>query len=562
MMAGGGGGFASTSSLTTLFVSFCLLILSRASLVTPLKGVDIENPAVDVTPYPLPDQSSTHDPKHVLSCERVQVSGLSRLKLGSYASSFRVTLAPSTVIPERLHSKIQVCFHRNASRGLCQCEKDEWKAIQKGGIWNYVMSPYEDRYVDVKFVGKVSGPVSVAVLEDFQGWRLFFLASAFVLLLLAPIVFHCFSFKSCFVMQGMKLLPTGRKNVFYLSIYGSVFGAGSFLLHHFSMLVHSLLENFGLSVEMHTSIHGKDHSGSFYVLDCHVFATAFIILQWPFLDLFAVFKPVSGLVSILLLLLITIAGAALGFWVVRKFVISEDGTVDVGIAQFVKWSMRIIATTAIFQVCYHIDVGCGVELERFLYLILLTHPSCIRMTWSTHDNLLALGALISFSTVCYLVASPKWLRSGLQRSRRATKKHGQAEFLSRSPIVGSGGKLWNSPKSHKTPSWSNSPVKGVVTPSSHDGIINQEDFYSTFHRTGKRRRFTKQEWEDFTRESTREAVAELASSPEFTDWIIEHADRIKLVPSEDSSDESMGSEADSTDENLFGSCSRFSFFSW
>ncbi|KAL5837384.1 hypothetical protein ACOSQ3_014553 [Xanthoceras sorbifolium] len=501
MMAGGGGGFASTSSLTTLFVSFCLLILSRASLVTPLKGVDIENPAVDVTPYPLPDQSSTHDPKHVLSCERVQVSGLSRLKLGSYASSFRVTLAPSTVIPERLHSKIQVCFHRNASRGLCQCEKDEWKAIQKGGIWNYVMSPYEDRYVDVKFVGKVSGPVSVAVVEDFQGWRLFFLASAFVLLLLAPIVssWVFFYYSSSMVIgvflviiillfQGMKLLPTGRKNVFYLSIYGSVFGAGSFLLHHFSMLVHSLLENFGLSVEMHTSV------------------------------------------SILLLLLITIAGAALGFWVVRKFVISEDGTVDVGIAQFVKWSMRIIATTAIFQ--------------------------------STHDNLLALGALISFSTVCYLVASPKWLRSGLQRSRRATKKHGQAEFLSRSPIVGSGGKLWNSPKSHKTPSWSNSPVKGVVTPSSHDGIINQEDFYSTFHRTGKRRRFTKQEWEDFTRESTREAVAELASSPEFTDWIIEHADRIKLVPSEDSSDESMGSEADSTDENLFGSCSRFSFFSW
>ncbi|KAH7571658.1 hypothetical protein JRO89_XS04G0112500 [Xanthoceras sorbifolium] len=535
MMAGGGGGFASTSSLTTLFVSFCLLILSRASLVTPLKGVDIENPAVDVTPYPLPDQSSTHDPEHVLSCERVRVSGLSRLKLGSYASSFRVTLAPSTVIPERLHSKIQVCFHRNASRGLCQCEKDEWKAIQKGGIWNYVMSPYEDRYVDVKVVGKVSGPVSVAVVEDFQGWRLFFLASAFVLLLLAPIVCqsfnlllfnsplpfqeisHCFTYlayTSAFISSswnnGMKLLPTGRKNVFYLSIYGSVFGAGSFLLHHFSMLVHSLLENFGLSVEMHTSIHG----------------------------------------------------AALGFWVVRKFVISEDGTVDVGIAQFVKWSMRIIATTAIFQVCYHIDVGCGVELERFLYLILLTHPSCIRMTWSTHDNLLALGALISFSTVCYLVASPKWLRSGLQRSRRATKKHGQAEFLSRSPIVGSGGKLWNSPKSHKTPSWSNSPVKGVVTPSSHDGIINQEDFYSTFHRTGKRRRFTKQEWEDFTRESTREAVAELASSPEFTDWIIEHADRIKLVPSEDSSDESMGSEADSTDENLFGSCSRFSFFSW
>ena len=27
------------------------------------------------------------------------------------------------------------------------------------------MSPYEERYVDVKYVGKVSGPVSVAVVE-------------------------------------------------------------------------------------------------------------------------------------------------------------------------------------------------------------------------------------------------------------------------------------------------------------------------------------------------------------------------------------------------------------
>ncbi|KAK0602228.1 hypothetical protein LWI29_031521 [Acer saccharum] len=236
-------------------------------------------------------------------------------------------------------------YPRNASSGLCQCEKDEWKAIQKEGIWNYV------------------------ICRRYSGWRLFLLASGFVLLLLAP--------------NGMKLLPVGRKNIFYLSIYGSVLGAGSFLLHHFLMLVHSLLENFGPSVEMHTSV------------------------------------------SILLLLLIIFTGAALGFWAVRKFVISEDGTVDV---QFVKWSMQIMATTAIFQ--------------------------------STHDNLLALGALISCSTVCFIITSPKWIRSGLYQSRQATRKHGQAEFLSRSP--GSKGKLWDSPKIYRKPPWSNSPVKGCI----------------------------------------------------------------------------------------------------
>lgn len=98
----------------------------------------------------------------------------------------------------------------------------------------------------------------------------------------------------------------------------------------------------------------------------------------------------------------------------------------------------------------------------------------------------------------------------------------------------------------------------MVSPSSGKGILNQGDYYSVFHKTGNRKRFTKQEWEDFTQESTREAVAELATSPEFTDWIIENADRIKLLPSESS--EVMGSESDSTDENVAASNSGFRFF--
>ncbi|GMP84115.1 hypothetical protein CsSME_00037767 [Camellia sinensis var. sinensis] len=42
-----------------------------------------------------------------------------------------------------------------------------------------------------------------------------------------------------------------RKNVFYLTLYGSVVGAVSFLLHQFSTSVNSILVNFGLSEEMH-----------------------------------------------------------------------------------------------------------------------------------------------------------------------------------------------------------------------------------------------------------------------------------------------------------------------
>lgn len=66
-------------------------------------------------------------------------------------------------------------------------------------------------------------------------------------------------------------------------------------------------------------------------------------------------------VAIFVLVGIVLAGAALGYWIVRKFVISKDGTVDVGVAQFVKWAMRIIASTSIFQVCCCINVGCDVD---------------------------------------------------------------------------------------------------------------------------------------------------------------------------------------------------------
>ena len=91
--------------------------------------------------------------------------------------------------------------------------------------------------------------------------------------------------------------------------------------------------------------------------------------------------------------------------------------------------------------------------------------------------------------------------------------------------------------------------------------MQNQDYYSTFHKTRNRKKFTKKAWDDFTRDSTRHALAEWASTPEFTDWIMEHADRIQLLPSE-SSDETVDSESHSTNENVVGSGSRFSFLNW
>ncbi|KAG4166901.1 hypothetical protein ERO13_A13G163900v2 [Gossypium hirsutum] len=493
---------SSSTSILFFFLIFVLLLtcFSRYHRLQRVgfkwTGIDFASPTIDVTPTPLSGYSSVRGSKYVLLCDRVHVSGHSRLKLGSYANFFRVTLAPSVLIPERLHSKIQVCFHRNASLGLCKCGDGDWKPLQKG-IWHTAMSPYDDRYIDVKFIGDMSGSVTVALEEDFQLWRLIFLVLGFVLLLLAPFVskwvpFYYSSSMALGVLlvviillyQGMKLLPTGRKSTFYFTMYGSMLlGAGSFLLNQFSVLVNSILVNFGLSEEMHNPV--------------------------------AIFAFVG----------IVLSGAGLGYWTARKFVILKDGSVDVGVAQFVKWAMRIISILFIFQ--------------------------------STVDSRLAVVALASCSAICSLNTSkirkgymqPQYSRDQspwLHHSRQRTLMPGRAEFLSRSPRVDSNQKMRNSPKT--APAWTNSLVKGYYAKLG-EGAIDHQDYYSTFHKTNHQKKFTEQEWEDFSQESTRQAMAELAASPEFTDWMIEHADRIKLLPRDDSSDESVGSKSSSDDED-------------
>ncbi|XP_074282463.1 uncharacterized protein LOC141606982 [Silene latifolia] len=473
-------------------------------------SIDLENPHLTVKPKPLRSYSSKED-KDVITCERVHVVPRSRLKLEAYASAIRLTVAPSVVIPEKLHSRIQICLHRNASLGMCQCEKDAWKSVHKG-LWGSFVSPYEDRYIDVKFVGDLAGSVTVSAEEEFQRWRLICLALGVMLLFAAPVVSNWvpFYYSSSMAIgillvviillfQGMKLLPTGRKSFFYLTIYGSLVGAGSFVLHHFSVLVNSILVNFGLSEEMHNPV------------------------------------------SVLLVVFIGLTGAALGYWIVRRYVISDDGSVDVGIAQFVKWAMRIIASTFALQ--------------------------------SSADTLYAWATMALCWVICSSLTRLKWQDSGgwSSRWRRGGKivpRHQRAEFLRRSSKASPQGKSLKSPNSaqrkvlkspNSAPSWWGSPVKGLTSPST--GRVNlQKAFYSTFHGMPKRK-MSKKEWEEFTQESTREAMVGLTSSPEFTEWIIENADRIQ-IRSDDSSDESVGSGSDSPDETVVDNGPRQGLFSW
>ena len=45
--------------------------------------------------------------------------------------------------------------------------------------------------------------------------------------------------------------------------------------------------------------------------------------------------------------------AWLGFWVVHKLVLTEDGSVDISTAQFVAWAIRILAAIMILQVFFY-----------------------------------------------------------------------------------------------------------------------------------------------------------------------------------------------------------------
>ncbi|KAL7197925.1 hypothetical protein ACSBR2_020448 [Camellia fascicularis] len=164
------------------------------------------------------------------------------------------------------------------------------------------------------------------------------------------------------------------------------------------------------------------------------------------------------------------------------------------------------------------------------------------------------SSTITFGNSIYSANGNPWRGRG-----RTNVRQNRAEFLSRSGMVASRGTLWNSPR--RPSGWSDSPVKGMISLTTGRVTKNQQDYFSTFHRTPNRKKFSKKEWENFTQESTRHAVAELASFPKFTDWIIKHADRIQLLP-DDSSDNTIGSGSDSTDENLVESGDRFSLCKW
>ncbi|KAA8531556.1 hypothetical protein F0562_006265 [Nyssa sinensis] len=220
--------------------------------------------------------------------------------------------------------------------------------------------------------------------------------------------------------------------------------------------------------------------------------------------------------ALFLLVFIVLAGAWLGFWVVRKLVLTEDGLIDIGVSHFVAWSIRIVAAVMILQ--------------------------------SSADPLLALEALlcgILVSSILRKVARPRFARH-LYRKLCRTDNSSHRRFLipDSSPVKNCYDGYMNNIqrpgytvflRSQSRPV-STAPCSTAVlgsTRTASSQLSDSDTYYSTFHDTPERRKFSKDEWENLTRDSTKKALEELVSSPDFSKWAVANAERITLTPKKD-----------------------------
>ncbi|KAL5706728.1 hypothetical protein ACHQM5_024857 [Ranunculus cassubicifolius] len=378
----------------------------------------------------------------VFVCERIYIDGLSRLhNLEKYAHTEKVKV---NIVGGRTSlDDAEVCFHRNMSRGIGLCPQSQWEKLVFGA-WVHPMSPFDNKLLDVRTSSPSLEILEVSIEEELLLYRVVFLVLGIFLLAMAnplskSVVFYYGGAMAVGVIlvilmvlfQGMRMLPTGRKNSLPIVIYASLVGVGSFAVRYLPGLLRSLLMEIGT---------GDD-----------------------------IYPPL--VTSLLVCVILT--GAWVGFWVVRKTLLTEDGSVDSSVAFFIVWSIRILSGLLILQ--------------------------------SSLDPLLATVALVSailFSSAVNWISKSRLLHR-LQRHVFTTPKKRQ----------------------HRKSRISQTPPVPVRRSS-----FDWEAYPSTFHETPDRKNFSNEEWESFTKESTKQALEELISSPDFSKWAVRNAERITLAP--------------------------------
>ncbi|KAJ4965455.1 hypothetical protein NE237_017304 [Protea cynaroides] len=291
---------------------FFSLVLTSSSLVFSAAdeySIFVSQPITLQLSSGLPVENSPGSkPGAVMVCQRIHIYGLSRLRdLSKYAHSIKAKVKAALASSKGPSRDIEVCFHRNMSLGIGMCTEGEWENLAKG-LWARSMSPYMNNILDIRVPGPSFEVLEVSIEEELLLYQAIFLVLGIVLMILAPdlsmsIMFYYSSAMALgailvilmVLFQGMKLLPTGRKSSLGIFMYSSIVGLGSFLLHYFRGLSHSVLVQIGITEDMH--------------------------------------KPVSWL----------------AFWAVCKLVLTKDGSIDTSISRLGSWSIQIFAAIMIHQ---------------------------------------------------------------------------------------------------------------------------------------------------------------------------------------------------------------------
>ncbi|KAL3583382.1 hypothetical protein D5086_014443 [Populus alba] len=468
-------------SILSLLLFFTFSIYFSSALPHQLSLVVGEGSSkVQISPSLKVVNSPGTKPGTWVLCERVDVHGFRRLKnLNKFFHSLKLKIPPSNSTLRR--PDVEVCFHRNASRAIGMCPQGEWEKVDKGVSWVRAMSPYAHKFLDIRMVGSSSETLELSLEEGFFLYRVIFLILGVVMLSIASslsksLVFYYSSAMAIGIIlvilvvlfQGMKLLPTGRKSSLAIFIYSSLVGLGTFLLRYLPGLLHSILMEMGISEDM------------YYPL------------------------------AIFLLAFIAFAGAWMGFWAVRSFVLTEDGSVDISTSHFVAWSIRVLAVVLIIQSSLDPLLAaealiCGIIVSSILRRIIRW-----RFLRRMYKKLFKLARNINRESLV-----PDLLPFGGSRDKYKVERPEGSKFLS--PLA----KQFNLASCNS--------MKGSSRTSRHQ--LSDSDVYpSTFHTTPERREFSKDSWEKFTREATQKAVKELVSSPDFSKWAAANAERITVTP--------------------------------
>ncbi|XP_061338928.1 uncharacterized protein LOC133285679 [Gastrolobium bilobum] len=459
--------FLWTSSVLVFANERSLFLIPNATLQLS-RGFPVEN-------------SPGSKPGATVVVERVHIHGLSRFRnLGKFAHSMKVNVLP--VNSDVRLPNIEVCFHRNASLAVGMCPQGQWEKVVKSS-WARSMSPFDHKLLDIRTAGSSLENFEVSIKEEFFVYRIVLLISGIILMSLASflsksLVFYYSSAMAIGIIlviliilyQGMKLLPTGRKSSLAIFLYSSAVGFGTFLLRYVPDLVCSVLTELGIDEDMYNPL------------------------------------------AIFLVTFVAIAGAWLGFWVVRKLVLTEDGSVDISTAQFVAWVIRILAAVMILQ--------------------------------SSMDPLLATlgllcGSLLSLLKRMHRLRFLRRLGRSLFKSPKKNRRRSRVPDSSSPFDVSHDEHIYNIRHKEDSPFLRPKLESFILGPckSSEQGFtrtppktLTEELYPSIIHTTPERRKYSAAEWDAFTKESTEKALGELVASPDFSKWLSTNADRISVTP--------------------------------